>query len=93
MKSGVSFTNAIFYTLLLYTTVIKKSNGKFVPDPDLEKVDGADRPGLERFFKRGTPDSSNYLPIRYQERTTPRRAMAIFQYGQSPWSSAYADKT
>src|SRR5512143_736849 len=37
------------------------------PNPDIEKVHVADRPDLERFFKRRIPDFSNYLPIPYQQ--------------------------
>ncbi len=47
------------------------SRGKIDPNPDIGKVHVADRLDLERFFKRRIPDSSNCLPIPYQERTAP----------------------
>jgi hypothetical protein len=42
------------------------SRRKLYPNSDIEKVDVTGYEELERFFRRGTPDSPSYLPIPYQ---------------------------
>ena len=41
------------------------------PNPDIEKADVAYCADLERFFKRGIPDSLSYLPIPYNQKKDP----------------------
>jgi len=64
-------------------TFYSKISGVLYPNPDIEKVHVADRPGLERFFKRRIPDSSNWLPNPDQERTAPLGHGHSLDFGQT----------